>query len=68
MKVLKFGGAVINTDGTITVTATLGAENSIEATFLGFVAATIEQAGAGNSDPIGTILAEARALNIGIPT
>jgi hypothetical protein len=67
VKIIKFGSATINSDGSITVTATVGPENSIEATFLGFVAATVQNASGSSTDPLSAIIAEAQALNIKLP-
>ena len=67
MKVTSFGPATINSDGSITVTVTVEADNAIEATFLGFAAATIQGINSTSPDPVATILQEARALNITLP-
>jgi len=68
VKVVKFGAATINTDGSITVTVQVSPDNAIEAAFLGFVAATVQNVGGSNPDPMAAILAEAQALNIAIPS
>jgi len=68
VKIVKFGNAAINSDGSITVTVTVGGENSIEATFLGIVAATIQNAGGSTTDPLSAIIAEFKALNIQVPS
>ncbi|MBV8454035.1 MAG: hypothetical protein JOZ29_17435 [Deltaproteobacteria bacterium] len=67
MKIVKFGNAAINPDGSITVTVTVGPDNSIEATFLGFVAATIQNTNGSTVDPLTAIIGEFKALNIQVP-